>query len=99
MYRSRAALDRVPRLLPGSDPAVDHVQGPLDPGHLAALDSPGRHPPAEEAAELADPDSGRELRRAAPVLVVPPDEHDLLAAVGDPRELRAEACAQHRDRH
>src|SRR5207248_6006447 len=35
---------------------------PPDPLHLAALDAPGRHPAAEEAAELADADRGGELR-------------------------------------
>ena len=64
---------------------------PLDAGHLAALLAPARHAAVQEPRELADPDGRAEPGGAASVLVVAADEHDLLLAVGDPGELRAEA--------
>ena len=58
---------------------------------LAALGAPARHAAGEEAAEPADPDGGGEPPGNSGVVVVAPDEHDLLLAVRDPGELRAEA--------
>ncbi len=45
------------------------------------------------------PTAAGELRGADAVLVVAPDQHDLLGAVGDPRQLRAEPRLHGRDRH
>ena len=42
------------------------------------------------------PDRHGQPPGAPPVLVVAPDEHDLLLAVGEPGEPRAEARPQHR---
>ena len=65
---------------------------------LALLLPPARHPAVQVAAERCviptDPASRAARMR---VLVVAPDEHDLLVAVGDPRQLRAEPGVQRRD--
>ena len=49
--------------------------------------APAGHAAVQEAAELADPDRDGETAGVAAVFVVAADEHDLLVAVGEPREL------------
>ena len=56
---------------------------------------PGSHPALQIARNPVDPDGHRQLRRAGGVGVVLADEHDLLIATGDPRELGAEAGPHH----
>ena len=63
----------------------------LDPLDGAALLAPARHAAGEVADDARDADGGGELRGAPRVGVVAAHEHDLLLAVGQPRELGAEA--------
>ena len=63
-----------------------------------AARAPARHPAGRKPPSLRTPDRGGEPRGLARLLVVAADQDDLLLAVGHPRELGAEARAQHRDR-
>ena len=85
---------------PALHPLVQTVD--VDPAHApgaAALLPPARHAALEVAAHRRDPDRAGEMRGADAVLGVAAHEHDLLPALGDPRELRAEPRLNRRVRH
>ena len=74
----------------------------VDPAHApraAALLPPARHAALQVAAHRRDPDRAGEVRGADAVLRVAAHEHDLLPALGDPRQLRAEPRLDRRVRH
>ena len=59
---------------------------PLDPVGVALLLPPARHPPGQVAADPGDADRRRKQRGADAVLVVAPDQDDLLARGRRPRK-------------
>jgi hypothetical protein len=63
----------------------------------ALLLAPGRHAAVQVAGDPGHADRARERGGAAPVGVVAADEHDVLARIGEPGELGAEAGAQRGD--
>ena len=56
---------------------------------------PGVHSALQVARDLVDPNGHGELRRVGGVGVALSDEHDLLIATGDPRQLGAKAGPHH----
>ena len=99
-------------LLPFAELAhVEHLQrrallpALVQLGHRHARDArdrqlvlaPARHPAGEVARDVGDADRGRQPDRAAGVVVVAADDDHGLVVVGQPRQPRAEAGAQHGD--
>src|ERR1700680_972846 len=60
------------------------------------LFAPAGHTAGEVAGDVPDPDRGRQASSVHGVSVVATDEHHLVVAVGDPRELRTESGAHRR---